>query len=58
VTSFEKPSEFAVALRKAMTESQDIEVLFAVWEQECRDRAHPEPDPQTDHLRNPVSRRS
>jgi hypothetical protein len=33
VTSFEKPSEFAVALRKAMTESQDIEVLFAVWEQ-------------------------
>jgi Rad52/22 family double-strand break repair protein len=31
--SFEKPSEFAGALRKAMTEATDIELLFAVWEQ-------------------------
>jgi hypothetical protein len=31
--SFEKPSEFAAALRKAMTETQDIEILFAIWEQ-------------------------
>ena len=27
-----KPSEFAAALRKAMSEAQDIEVLFAIWE--------------------------
>ena len=31
--SFDKPSEFAGALRKAMTEAQDIELLFAIWEQ-------------------------
>ena len=31
--SFDKPSEFAVALRNAMTEARDIELLFAVWEQ-------------------------
>ena len=31
--SFDKPSEFAAALRKAMTEARDIELLFAVWEQ-------------------------
>jgi hypothetical protein len=31
--TFDKPSEFAGALRKAMTEADDIEVLFAVWEQ-------------------------
>jgi hypothetical protein len=30
---FDKPSEFAAALRNAMTEADDIEVLFAVWEQ-------------------------
>jgi Rad52/22 family double-strand break repair protein len=30
--SFNKPSEFADALRKAMTEAKDIELLFAVWE--------------------------
>jgi hypothetical protein len=32
-TSFDKPSEFAGALRKAMTEANDIELLFAIWEQ-------------------------
>jgi hypothetical protein len=31
--SFDKPSEFAAALRKAMGEARDIEILFAVWEQ-------------------------
>jgi hypothetical protein len=31
--SLEKPSEFASALRKAMTEAHDIEILFAIWEQ-------------------------
>ena len=31
--SFEQPSEFAVALGKAMTEASDIELLFAIWEQ-------------------------
>src|SRR5262249_54092270 len=31
--SFEKPSAFAGALCKAMTEALDIEVLFALWEQ-------------------------
>jgi recombination DNA repair RAD52 pathway protein len=30
---FDKPSEFAGALRQAMTEANDIELLFAVWEQ-------------------------
>jgi DNA recombination protein Rad52 len=33
VASFDKPSEFAAALRKAMGEARDIEILFAVWEQ-------------------------
>jgi Rad52/22 family double-strand break repair protein len=31
--SFDKPSDFADALRKAMTEAHDIELLFAIWEQ-------------------------
>jgi Rad52/22 family double-strand break repair protein len=31
--SFDRPSEFAAALRKAMSESRDIEILFAIWEQ-------------------------
>jgi Rad52/22 family double-strand break repair protein len=31
--SFDQPSEFATGLRKAMTEAQDIEILFAIWEQ-------------------------
>jgi hypothetical protein len=31
--SFDKPSEFAGALRRAMTEANDIELLFAIWEQ-------------------------
>ena len=31
--SFDKPSEFAGALRKAMTEAHDIELLFAIWEE-------------------------
>ena len=31
--SFDKPSVFAGALRKAMAEAHDIELLFAVWEQ-------------------------
>src|SRR5512146_3541086 len=31
--SFDKPSEFASALRKATTEANDIELLFAIWEQ-------------------------
>jgi hypothetical protein len=31
--SFDKPSEFAEALRKAMSEANDIELLFAIWEQ-------------------------
>jgi Rad52/22 family double-strand break repair protein len=30
--SFDKPSEFAGALRNAMTEANDIELLFAIWE--------------------------
>ena len=31
--SFEKPSEFAAALREAMSKEQDIQLLFAIWEQ-------------------------
>jgi hypothetical protein len=31
--SFDKPSEFAGALRQAMGEANDIELLFAIWEQ-------------------------
>jgi hypothetical protein len=31
--SFDKPSEFAGALRQAMTDARDIELLFAIWEQ-------------------------
>jgi Rad52/22 family double-strand break repair protein len=31
--SFDRPSEFAAALRKSMSEARDIEILFAVWEQ-------------------------
>ena len=31
--SFDRPSDFAAALRNAMSEAQDIELLFAVWEQ-------------------------
>ena len=30
---FEKPSEFAAALQTAMSEAEDIELLFAIWEQ-------------------------
>jgi hypothetical protein len=30
--SFDTPSEFADALRKAMTKANDIELLFAIWE--------------------------
>ena len=29
---FEKPSEFAAALQTAMSEAEDIELLFAIWE--------------------------
>ena len=31
--SFDKPSEFAAALRNAMSDAKDIELLFAIWEQ-------------------------
>ena len=31
--SFDKSSEFAAALRKSMSEARDIEILFAIWEQ-------------------------
>jgi hypothetical protein len=31
--SFDKPSEFSGALRLAMSEAKDIELLFAIWEQ-------------------------
>ena len=31
--SFDRPSEFAAALRKAMGEAKDIEMLFGIWEQ-------------------------
>ena len=31
--SFDQPSEFAAALRQAMSEARDIELLFAIWEQ-------------------------
>ena len=31
--SFDKPSEFAGTLRKVMSEARDIELLFAIWEQ-------------------------
>ena len=31
--SFDKPSGFAGALRTAMSEARDIELLFAIWEQ-------------------------
>jgi DNA recombination protein Rad52 len=31
--SFERPSEFAAALQQVMGEAQDIELLFAIWEQ-------------------------
>ena len=33
VASFDKSSEFAAALRKSMGEARDIEILFAIWEQ-------------------------
>src|SRR5262245_38383890 len=32
-TALEKPHEFAAVLSKAMSEAQDIELLFAIWEQ-------------------------
>ena len=32
-SSFEKPEEFTQALRQAMTGAGDIELLFAIWEQ-------------------------
>src|SRR6185369_3293741 len=32
-SSFTKPSEFAAALRTAMSEARDVELLFALWEQ-------------------------
>ena len=32
-SSFNKPSEFAGALRAAMSEARDIQMLFALWEQ-------------------------
>jgi len=31
--SFDKPSEFAGALRNAMTAARNMEILFAIWEQ-------------------------
>ena len=31
--SFDTPSEFAGALRNSMTEARDIQLLFAIWEQ-------------------------
>jgi DNA recombination protein Rad52 len=31
--SFDQPSEFAAALRQAMSSALDIELLFAIWEQ-------------------------
>jgi hypothetical protein len=31
--NFAKPSEFAAALRKSMGDAQNIEILFAIWEQ-------------------------
>src|SRR6476646_3741427 len=31
--SCDKPSEFATALRRSMSEAGDIEILFAIWEQ-------------------------
>lgn len=31
--TFEKPSDFSAALRKAMSSAPDIETLFAIWEQ-------------------------
>ena len=33
IASFDKSSEFAAALRKSMGEACDIEILFAIWEQ-------------------------
>src|SRR6476619_1181266 len=33
VASCKRPSEFAGALRQAMSEANDIELLFAIWEQ-------------------------
>jgi hypothetical protein len=31
--SFDQPSEFASALRQVMSGARDIELLFAIWEQ-------------------------
>ena len=31
--SFDKPSDFAGALRQSMSDANDIELLFAIWEQ-------------------------
>jgi hypothetical protein len=31
--SYDKSNDFAAALRKAMSEASDIEILFAIWEQ-------------------------
>jgi hypothetical protein len=32
-STFDQPSAFAAALRQAMSEARDIELLFAIWEQ-------------------------
>ena len=44
---FEKADEFAEALRKAMSEAQDIELLFAIWEQNVETVRALQPAPQT-----------
>ena len=45
-TSFDQPSAFAAALRQAMSEARDIELLIRHLGAECRNRARLEPEPE------------
>ena len=47
-TSFDQPSAFAAALRQAMSEARDIELLFAIWEQNVETVRALEPEPEAE----------
>ena len=46
-TRFDQPSAFAAALRQAMSEARDIELLFAIWEQNVETVRALKPLPET-----------
>ena len=56
--SFDKPSEFAAALRKSMSEANDIELLFALWEQNVETVRALNRSLKQEQLPSPVSRLS